>query len=571
MKNIGFEKIKIHIQNLAIILIFLSGAAHIAISLPYRHNLLYPLEMYYGRISGEEFLIHKTLSMIIGVILLFLCHRLYKRIRIAWLIALTALSASAVSYAIQFRSPFNPMTLFESFILAVFLLSHRDFVRKSDKTTIKASLLLAGASLLIMLTYASVGFFILKVDYKNLHDFWDSILLSVRLFVFMDPSTVLPATHFGTMFARYVVMLNWLFLFLALFFVLKPIVYNPIANERDRKKVSALVRDYGQNPIAYLALEKDKKYFFGTAVEGVAAYTVAAETAVCCGDIICSPDEASIFLTEFMVFCRQNGLSIVLLNVTDKLLPVYRAANFECAKYGEDAVFKLDEYSLAGGKAASVRAAVNHAAKAGITVSEYSPLEGRDESVEREIQGISDVWMKSKPSGELAFMFGGIGLEDPGSRRYFTARAQDGTMLGFVVFNPFDNEKGYLAEVTRRLPDAPQGVMEKIIYEAFVKMREEGVEWGSLGLVPLANVRENDTTFLTGRLFEFIYNNLNKIYGFKALYHAKKKYAPTCWQPRYLAYYPPIFNAKIAYSIVKAQNPKGLSDYLLALLKKNTE
>lgn len=568
MKSIQIKKGKIIIQNLAIIMIILSGAAHLALSLPHRINFLYPLETYYGRMTGRGFFVHKSLSVIIGVILILLCYRLYKRVRMAWIITLAALFCSAFSYTVQFRRVLNPMTLCEVFIIAVLLLSHRDFVRKPDRTTLKVSLLLAAASLLIMLTYASLGFFLLKSNYRNLDDIWHSIVMSVQLFILMDPSAASATTHFGAAFARYIVALNWVVLLAALFLVLKPIVYNPIASELDRKKVKELVRKYGQNPISYLAMEKDKKYFFGVVTEGVASYTVTAETAVCCGDIICNPEEASLFLAEFMIFCKQNGLSIVLLNVTDRLLPVYKAADFECAKYGEDALFKLDEYSLAGGKVASVRAAINHAVKAGITVSEYKPSEGRNAAVESEIKAISDSWLKSKACSELSFMFGSMGLEDPEGRRYFTAHSSDGQMLGFVVFNPYDNGNGYLAEITRRLPGAPQGVMEKIIYDAFMKMKEEGVEWGSLGLVPLANVREKDKNLFTERLFEFVYENLNKIYGFKALYHAKKKYAPTHWQPRYLVYYPPVFNAKTAYSVVKAQNPKGLSDYILALLKR---
>jgi phosphatidylglycerol lysyltransferase len=422
-----------------------------------------------------------------------------------------------------------------------------------------------------MIFYASLSFFLLKGNYRDLDYFWDSIVMSLQLFVFMDPSTASAITHLGAVFANYIVILNWVFLILALLLILKPLVFNPIANELDRKKTRALVNQYGKNPISYLAYEKDKKYFFGTNVEGVVAYTVAADTAVCCGDIICNPDEASLFLAEFMIFCKQNGLSIVLLNVTELLLAVYEAAKFECAKYGEDAAFKLDEYSLAGGKAASVRAAVNHANRNGLIVSEYKPLEGRNEAIESAIKNISNCWLQAKACSELSFMFGGIGLEDPDGRRYFTASNPEGEMLGFVVFNPFDNGRGYLAEVTRRRPDAPQGVMEKIMFEAFTQMKQEGVDWGSLGLVPLVNVREKDRTLLTERLFEFIYENLNKIYGFKSLYHAKKKYAPTHWQPRYMVYYPPIFNAKIAYSIVKAQNPNGLSDYILALLKKPPE
>jgi len=102
--------------------------------------------------------------------------------------------------------------------------------------------------------------------------------------------------------------------------------------------------------------------------------------------------------------------------------------------------------------------------------------------------------------------------------------------------------------------------------------KEEGVEWGNMGLVPLANVREENTKAkITTRLFEFVYENLNDAYGFKPLHHAKDKYAPTHWMSRYLVYYPRIFTPQIAYAIVKIQNPKGLKDYILPILHKKTQ
>jgi len=96
-------------------------------------------------------------------------------------------------------------------------------------------------------------------------------------------------------------------------------------------------------------------------------------------------------------------------------------------------------------------------------------------------------------------------------------------------------------------------------------MKLEGVKWGSLGLAPLANVTEDRK--ITCKLLEFIYEKLNNFYGFKSLHHYKKKYGCTAWEPRYLVYYPKMFTPKIAYSIIKAHNSKGVSNFILIQLK----
>lgn len=116
------------------------------------------------------------------------------------------------------------------------------------------------------------------------------------------------------------------------------------------------------------------------------SFAVVNDVAVVCGDLICSDDDAPIFLAEFMGFCKENNYSIFLLDVTEKFLKLYKTMGFDSTKYGEDAYFFLEAYNLKGGKAAKVRAPINHANKAGITVSEYKPKQQRDFEIEKEIK-----------------------------------------------------------------------------------------------------------------------------------------------------------------------------------------
>ena len=89
-------------------------------------------------------------------------------------------------------------------------------------------------------------------------------------------------------------------------------------------------------------------------------------------------------------------------------------------KIGEDACLRLEDFNLKGKKTAKVRANINHACRLGITVEEYKPNAKRDIKIENELQEISDEWFGSK-GPELGFMLGGLALENPLGRRYFTA------------------------------------------------------------------------------------------------------------------------------------------------------
>jgi len=568
MINDKTQNIRKIIENITILLIVFSGIANIILSMPYAPFIFDKIGLYYESLVHPNLQFYWLLRRIIGFILIFISYGLYKRMRFAWLITIITLSVSVTLNIIRIHNFHLPMVIGEFFIIGVLIVCQNDFRRKSDTPSVKKAALFSLGSILLVLINSSIGFLTLKDHYNGLNGFGDSFIQSIQLLFFMDTSAA-ATTRLGVIYSDMTMTFNWIFVSVALIYVLKPIIYDPIVTKYDKEQVFKIVSKYGQNPLSYLALENDKKYFFAKGYEGVISFAVVNDVAVVCGDIICSDDDAPIFLAEFMGFCKENNYSILLLDVTEKFLELYKTMGFDSTKYGEDACFLLEEYNLKGGKVAKVRAAINHANKAGITVSEYKPKQQRDIEIEKEIKDVSREWLASKKSSELSFMMGGIGLEEPYNRRFFVARDASKKMLGFAVFIPYDGQKSYLADVTRRRNNAPQGVMEKLIYDGFMVFKEEGATWGNIGLIPLANVREDNVRAkLTTILFEFIYENLNNVYGFKPLHHAKEKYAPTHWQSRYLAYYPKLFTPQLAYAIVKVQNPKGVRDYILPMLKK---
>ncbi len=139
-------------------------------------------------------------------------------------------------------------------------------------------------------------------------------------------------------------------------------------------------------------------------------------------------------------------------------------------------------------------------------------------------------------------------------KRYFYACNADGKMVAFIVFVPFLGKNGYMADVTRHGKDAPSGVMETIIYEAFQVFKAEGVGYGSLGVAPLAGLDARSKNPVE-RLLQFVYDHLNACYGFRDLYRAKEKYSPTQWVPSYYAYLPKYPTPGMFYATVEIQNP----------------
>ena len=206
-----------------------------------------------------------------------------------------------------------------------------------------------------------------------------------------------------------------------------------------------------------------------------------------------------------------------------------------------------------------MRMNINHATKAGVTVSEYRPLEKRDPEIEHAFDRVTDEWLEQKKSSLLSFTMGTAGLENPMDKRYFYARDKDNQIVAFIVFVPFLGKDGYMADVTR--------VMETIIYEAFQVFKNEGIHYGSLGVAPLAGL-DDEKAEPVEKLLRFVYDHLNECYGFKDLYRAKEKYSPTEWIPAYYIYLPKFPSPDMFYAVVKIQNNNVIREAVQSFLHR---
>ena len=553
------------LQNIAILFLMFVGVKNFVISLPLKHSPYF--EGFYQRIdTTDTMFLQGRLAFILSLVMILLAFNLYKRVRSAWIAEIIVLVISIILQAIYFHAFAAHMIILETLILTILIASVNDFSRKTHSHSFKKALMYVGFSFLLLILNAALGLYIIRGQDHVANVLSQALLESVKLMVFMDESVIADRNTVETVYADSIIALYWVSVFAALLVILKPVTYDYFKNKADLEKVHALVLKYGQNPMSYLAMENDKSYFFSVGVEGVCSYTIVGDVMVICGDPICALENGFVFLSELLTFSRTRHYDLVLLNITEMFLNLYKANQFGYLKYGEDACFILADYNLKGGAAAKVRAAINHANKAGIQVHEYKPKMKIDLKIEKEITEISNEWLRNKAMPEMQFMLGGINLDAPRERRYFYAVDDHEIMLGFVVFLPYLGGKAYLADVTRRRNNAPQGVLEKIIFDASMIMKDEGVIFGNMGLSPLYNVDENESRNISVKVSSYIYENLNTLYNFKLLHHSKEKYAPTHWESRYVAYYPKPMTIKYAYAIVRSQNPTHLSKILRELL-----
>jgi len=298
------------------------------------------------------------------------------------------------------------------------------------------------------------------------------------------------------------------------------------------------LRCYGTNSTSYVLLEGAKRYFTSTRVPGFIGYQMKAGVLVIGGDPVCAVADAPALLKDFLT--ASEGFAVCAYQVTPEFLDAFRQAGFGDVQIGNEAIFNLKQFTLAGGQMELVRAATNKARREGVRISEYYPFESGGGVLNAELRAVSAEWLRNKNNREMGFLLGGLGLECPTAKRYFIARSGcgSGRLEGFIVCEPIYGRRGYYLDVTRRRMDAVRGTMELLTTEVFRILHAEGYTMASMGLAPLANMDDPDLKRhprLTS-LMRYAYEHIENTYDFKHLYRYKAKYHPHAWERRYLCF-----------------------------------
>ena len=450
-----------------------------------------------------------------AVMLLVLSTQLMKRKRTAWEMTMAVLTLSLlrgleeiIHTGLEARSLF---LLVQAAVFFILLWSRKDFCCPASKKSVEQAVGFILLSLLGVAVNAAITRHYINLALgKGTVSFVESLAAGVGMLFGIGGE--FPGGEFAEHLEQLMFLFSWGCILAGAVHIFRPWMEYPGKTASDLQHARTLLNLYSQNPCSYLTLEDDKILYFGKQVDGVIPYGIVGDTVVVNGDPVCKDEDFPKLLDEFKEFCLKSAHKLFILSVTDHY---------------------LDEYKI---------------------------LEKRNAALEVEFNRITDEWLEGKKSSMLKFTMGTLGLDDPMDRRYFYAVDESGSMVAYIVFVPFLGKNGYMADMTRHGKKAPGGVMELIMYEAFQVFKEEGVEYASLGVAPLAGLKEENASLME-KLLEFVYEHLNQCYGFKDLYRAKEKYSPTVWEPSYYAYLPKIPSPDMFYAVVKIQNPQGILDF----------
>ena len=313
-----------------------------------------------------------------------------------------------------------------------------------------------------------------------------------------------------------------------------------------------------------------KPYWFSADGRAAIAYRAIAGVALTVGEPYGDPAALDSAIAEFAGFCEHRGLQPCLYSVTARTRAVTQRLGWQSVQIAEDTLLPLASLQFAGKKWQDVRAALNKAAREGITAEWWSYPEMPPE-LRGQIRQISEKWVADKGLPEMNFTLGGLDeLNDPNIRCLIAVDA-DRKVHGITSWMPvYDSGRpvGWTLDLMRRNTEGTfRGVMEFLIATAALTFQEEGARFVSLSGAPLAGLDRGEQPCALQRVLDMIANTMEPAYGFQSLRQFKDKFQPV-YQPLYLAYPDPAALGPIAIAIGRAYLPHLTSRQGLRLLTK---
>ena len=389
----------------------------------------------------------------------------------------------------------------------------------------------------------------------------------------------LPAGLVGRLLYGSVFLLFWIVALAAVtaFFLHTGTDSDTDADAADRAR-AILTR--GGSTLSYMTTWPGNVYWISPDGRAAIAYRAVAGVALTVGEPYGDPAAFDSAIAGFASFCEDRGLQPCLYSVTARARAVTQRLGWRSVQVAEDTLLPLGQLQFAGKKWQGVRAALNKAAREGITAQWWSYPEMPPE-LRNQVRQISGEWVADKGLPEMTFMLGGLDeLNDPNIRCLVAVDA-DRKLHAITSWLPvYDGGRpvGWTIDLMRRnTAGAVRGVMEFLIATAALTFQEEGARFVSLSGSPLAGLNRGNCADGGGdgdrgeqpwalqRALDMIADTMEPAYGFQSLRQFKDKFQPV-YEPLYLAYPDPAALGPIAIAIGSIYLPNPMSRQGLRML-----
>lgn len=491
--------------------------------------------------------------LLTGFILLVTSAYLIRGQRNAWLLAMILSVISLFGH--MFKALDYEEAIIAASVLLILAVSAKQYRLKSNPKLVQlgfVSVILVFAAVWI---FGFVGFYFLdKRHFGFSFTTWESLKHSAQNFILIGEADLFPKTRFAHEFIRLMHALGFMAWSFLAFVLLKPILNRKRFLNSPGERARILLEQYGNSPVDYFKIDKDKLLFFSDQADGFVSYRISNGFAVVLEEPVCAEENKVTILREFDRHCRKMGLKTAFYRVDEHSISYFQFLKKRKLLIGQEAILEIEKFSLEGRDKKSLRNGLNSLQKKGfITSIVKAPL---SEGLLAEMKLVSDEWLQGYHKKELVFSQGMFSSKIA-EHDVIIVRDAEQRLKAFLDIIPDFAPEEVTYDLIRKTMDAPGGCMDALIIELINYAKQQHAKYLNLGLVPMTGLEEPDST--AEQLMNYAYRKLKRFRHYSGLRNFKEKYA-SAWHNKYLVYENDFDLLQLSMALNKVMQPKNVKE-----------
>lgn len=322
---------------------------------------------------------------------------------------------------------------------------------------------------------------------------------------------------------------------------------------------------YGYNAHSLVSITPGAITWTMPEVDGAIIYGEFGRVWLAAGDPLAKPEDIKTLVKGFMAAATNANRIGAFVPATERFAREGIQLGLSAIKIGAAPYFDLKAWRPRGNSAKKMRAGVNQALRAGVSIASIYEF---NEDLRRETTELCLQWLKAR---RAATTFGWLLALDPFLRseqkKMFAARDNNNRLVGLLAASPIPARDGWYLEDVLRAPDAPPGTSDLLVFEALQQLQESGAAMATLGTAPLAKEGADDISThdhpVIERALRLASKRLSAFYNFEGMRRFKGKFAASWWESEYaLVQHGVLVPSRVAHALLRAIVPGGLKQLL---------
>lgn len=492
----------------------------------------------------------KFMVLVLGLGLLVTSAYLIKGFRIAFWIAVVFSALSLFGHVFKALDYEEASVALLTLILLA--MSYKQYRIKSNIRWVRIGFITFFVALLAICLFDVMSFYFIDKQHFGVDFTWrQSIYHTARSFLLFADDELMPQTVFGQEFLRITQVLGLFCWFLLIYALARPrLLADEDSSQSELERAEQLLIEFGQSPMDFFKLGKDKSLFFSEVSEGFTAYRLANEFAIVLDEPVCEQGDKEELVEEFDQYCYANGLKAIYYRVDENSLVHFSSLRKQKITIGQEAVLELDTFKLEGKDRKSLRNGLNAIQKKGFATEVLKAPQKKE--VIAELKVISDEWLSAFDKKEMVFSQGMFDENELILQDIVVLKNEQNTIVAFLNIIPDYAKDECTYDMIRKSLDAPGGSMDALIVELIAYAKAKKYVYLNLGMVPMTGLGATDSP--AEKIMKFASTRLGNFKHYHSLRDFKEKYA-TFWENKYLIFDNDFDLIQLPVALVKVMKP----------------